>query len=205
MSFTVGKNFWEMKKPWNEFELDFVSLKRSLLRSRASAESSYSTLVPCWNMLVHWSLLVEKRFSNIFEEQGQRDFIEINNKIIIMVARTAGREWSGPWSGFFCPYFFGPYFLVRSVVRIFRPVFFDPFCGPDFLGPIRGPCRTKQIRTEKYGQRYLSGPVRIFGPVRASMTIIEWQHTQKWPSKAIVIRDNYFSLRIRMFQKLDSI
>ena len=128
MSFTVGKNFWEMKKPWNEFELDFVSLKRSLSRSRASAESSYSTLVPCWNMLVHWSLLVEKRFSNIFEEQGQRDFIEINNKIIIiMVARTAGREWSGPWSGFFVPDFF-----VRSVVRIFRSGFHWSGPCPDF-------------------------------------------------------------------------
>ena len=78
--------------------------------------------------------------------------------------------------------------------------------GTDYPDQKSGPrTGSVKIRTKKSGPRNLSGPVRIFGPARASMTIIEWQHTQKWPSKAIVIRDNYFSLRIRMFQKLDSI
>ena len=66
-----------------------------------------------------------------------------------IVARNAGREWSGQWSGFFDSGFLANQEVLDQKIRTTN--------------------RTKNIWTEKSGPTYLFRPVRIFGPVRATM------------------------------------
>ena len=74
---------------------------------------------------------------------------------VVRIFRS-GFSWSGPWSGFFGPDFFGPVRGTDFLVRIFWSRFFRSgpwygFSGPDFLGPVRGP---------DFSIRIFTGPVR---------------------------------------------